>query len=538
MPATALCHRTGSRSEQGSVNCAARHIGGQENTVTRVAVAASSSIAAEAGIRIAAEGGNAVDAAVASTMVSLATEPGVVSPAAGGFATVWPAQQQATVFDGVLTMPGNGIPPDRFGRGAWEVHMTYGGGMSTVIGHGSVATPGGFAMLESCWREYGSLPWEALMQPAYEHARDGFPLGQASYNYLVHCGESVFSWHEDSRKALFDEDGTLKPAGALIHVPHLDETLKRIADEGVAAFYTGEIARRIVADMEANEGLVNARDLAGYELVRREPLCFRVADWTIATNPPPAVGGAALCAMLELMEGRPHGAWTAADVARAAEVQNAVYGYRRSQLDLSEDIATDIAQLLQLCRDNPHALLSPSTIHVSSVDADGLACSTTMSAGYSSGVMPPGTGLWMNNGLGELELNKRGLVPGPPGTRLTSNMAPSVARSDAGSVLAIGSPGADRITTAISLTLLNLVHAGLTLEAAIEHPRLHVEFADAGPRIALEPGLDSGDCRLPLRQFDSLSMFFGGVGAAQLDADGRMHAASDSRRTGGARVGG
>ncbi len=505
--------------------------------MSRVAVAASSAIAAEAGAEIARQGGNAVDAAIAAAMVSMTTEPGVVSLAAGGFMTVWPADKKPVVLDGALQMPGKGADEERFGQGAWPVDLSYGGGISTVIGHGSVAVPGGLAMLEQGWRSYGRLPWKNLVEPACGHARDGFPLPQPSYNYLVHSGTSIFGWHEDSRRALFD-GARLRTAGETIHVPHLADTLDCIAGEGAAAMYSGDIARLIVADVEANDGLLTAADLAEYEPLLREPLTRRLGNWTIATNPPPAVGGAALCALLMLMGDQPRNGWSAGDVARAAAAQRAVFGYRRDHLDLSDDVAADAETLLALCAQQPQALLSPSTIHVSAVDEDGLACSATLSSGYSAGVMPPGTGIWLNNGLGELELNRRGLVPGPPGTLLPSNMAPSVARSDDGAMLAIGSPGADRITTAIMMTMLNFVRLQMPLEDAIECPRLHVEFREDGPRIAIEPELDSGECDMPVRRYDELSMFFGGVGAALQAADGSLLAASDSRRTGGARVDG
>ena len=156
----------------------------------------------------------------------------------------------------------------------------------------------------------------------------------------------------------------------------------------------------------------------------------------------------------------------------------------------------------------------------------------TVSAGYGSGDMAPGTGIWLNNCLGELELNKRGLEPAPPASRLRSNMAPTVA-SRGGELLAIGSPGADRITTAILQVLINHLVLGLPLQAAIEAPRAHVEFPDAGYRVAYEPGLAIDELDVPARPFPALSMYFGGVGAAAWHPARGFTAASDPRRTGG-----
>ena len=146
--------------------------------------------------------------------------------------------------------------------------------------------------------------------------------------------------------------------------------------------------------------------------------------------------------------------------------------------------------------------------------------------------MPQGTGLWLNNCLGEIELNRRGLIAGPPGTRLPSNMAPTAARHGT-QVLAIGSPGAGRITTALCQVLLNFVSLGMTLAEAVSHPRLHVEIREAGDRVAFEPGLTMPRDGLPQRPFDSLSMYFGGVGAVLHDNGRGFEIAADPRRAGG-----
>jgi gamma-glutamyltranspeptidase/glutathione hydrolase len=175
---------------------------------------------------------------------------------------------------------------------------------------------------------------------------------------------------------------------------------------------------------------------------------------------------------------------------------------------------------------------APNTVHVSAIDKRGLACAVTWSAGYGSGLMPGGAGIWMNNCLGETELNRRGILADPPGTRVPSNMAPTIARNENGSILTIGSPGAERITTALLYTLYYVIFESLTLAEAIEKPRAHVEKTAAGLSIACEPGATHDDTNLPLRRFDQLDMFFGGVTAAARLADGSLIAAADPRRTG------
>jgi gamma-glutamyltranspeptidase/glutathione hydrolase len=141
------------------------------------------------------------------------------------------------------------------------------------------------------------------------------------------------------------------------------------------------------------------------------------------------------------------------------------------------------------------------------------------------------TGLWLNNCLGELELNRRGLNATPAGARLPSNMTPAVARRSR-SVLAIGSPGADRITTALHQFMVHFIQRGLTLSEAIAHPRLHLEFGQAGMKVAFEPGLEPGDCDLPVTLYPEISMYFGGVAAALFDGECGFDVAADPRREG------
>ena len=182
-------------------------------------------------------------------------------------------------------------------------------------------------------------------------------------------------------------------------------------------------------------------------------------------------------------------------------------------------------------------LSAPSTSHTSTVDDAGTACAITVSAGYGSGAMIPGTGLWLNNSLGEIELHPGGLHADPPGTRMLSNMAPTVCRRKDGAVLAAGSPGADRITTAMSQVLYRLMGTGATLTDAVGAPRVHVEVFRGEPVVAAEPGVGDGPFPgLAVRRFDERSMYFGGVQAAMWDRLGGLVAAADPRRDGGTAV--
>lgn len=500
----------------------------------RVAIASSSQLAADTGDHIARAGGNAVDAAIAAALVSINTEPGVCSLGCGGYVTIRQPGQAPVTLDGYVAIPGLGPKPPPSEREAVAVHLEYGGGVDTVVGPDSIAVPGGIALLDAASRDYGRLPWHVLFEPAVAIARDGFPLPPASFHYLEYSGRPIFGRATDGFNALHHADGRLRSAGERIVVPHLADTLARIAKHGAADFYTGELGQAMAGFVQSAGGRLSNEDLAAYRVIRRASLVSRIADWEIATNPPPAVGGAVLSAMLQLMSHANLRAWDQASLKRLIDIQRAVLGFRRARLDLSDDLQADAGQLLAAAgADQLDAILeSGSTCHTSAVDSDGLACSITMSAGYGAGEMPPGTGIWLNNCLGELELNKRGLEPGDPGGRLPSNMAPTTAVSGGGEVIAIGSPGADRITTAILQTLINHLQLGMSLDAAVRHPRLHVEFAGDDYRVACEEGLDI-DTAQPTRHFAGLSMFFGGVGAVAWSRHNGFATAADPRRTGG-----
>ncbi len=502
----------------------------------RVAVAASSQLAAEAGVEMAERGGNAVDAAVASSLVQLVTEPGVVSLAAGAFTLIWPPGGKPVMVDGAAEMPGRHAAPEQFGKGGIDSILPYGGGTPTTVGYGSVATPGAIAAYELAAVRYGRLPWQVLVEPAVRHARGGFPMPRASAQYLSTTHEGIFGWNPAAMMPLCDEQGQLKQAGETIRLPTLADSLEFIGEEGARAFYEGDIAHLIVAAMDANEGLLGAADLAAYEARIVDALEVTLDDWHLATAAAPSLGGAALAAMLLLMQGSPHRGWTVAMTDEVVDVQRAVMDYRQQRLDTSMHLPEDIAHLLATARDHPSSLRSPSTVHVSTADDDGLTCAITASAGYGSGVMPDGTGIWMNNSLGESELTKHGFHALPPGSRLPSNMAPTVGYGS-NEVLAIGSPGADRITTAIFQTLLNYAHLDMPIQDAVNHPRLHVEWpTPAEMRVAYEPGLPVDALSCPQRRFDDLDMFFGGVSAVTFAAPNRFELAADVRRTGGTAV--
>ena len=281
-------------------------------------------------------------------------------------------------------------------------------------------------------------------------------------------------------------------------------------------------------------GALTMDDLQQYVAIERPSLCVAIDPWTIASNPAPAVGGAVLAAMLLACADLPHGHWSDDAVSQLIDVQRACLDFRKRRLDLADDVGAEAAVLLEAARSGQlmNEWSSASTVHTSAVDQDGLACAVTASSGYGSGEMPAGTGLWLNNCLGELELNRRGLDAAPVGARLPSNMAPSIARND-DAILAIGSPGADRITTALHQFLVNHLQMDMPLEEAIAHPRVHIDTSGDSERLMAEPGLRLPELDIPTQISSKISMYFGGVGAARFSASTGFEVAADPRREGG-----
>ncbi|MBB2987052.1 gamma-glutamyltransferase [Terracoccus luteus] len=523
--------------------------------MNRVAVAATGEAARDAALEVAQDGGTAVDAAVAAALVAMSTEPGVVSMMGGAFVNVWPAGDDPWVVDGNVEMPGRGLPTSRFGQGVRHVRTDYGGGVTMGAGHGSVATSGAVQALALARDRAGVLPWRRLVEPAARACRDGYRVGAAAALYLGIVRDALFGADPEAHALVTGADGGALQPGETSLNTDLADILDLLAAQGPSLFTTGAVGRVMVEDMAAHDGLVTAADLAAYEAVVRTPTLRPLGGWTVALNPPPSVGGPMLAAMLGELSARSTGVWSWADVV---DVQRRVLAYRLSVHDRSHDLLADGTALLEAVERHGLAGLptSASTAHVSVVDDEGTACAITMSSGYGAGMVVPGTGILLNNALGEPELNRLGLHAVAPGTRLASNMAPTTARSAAGGALAVGSPGADRITTALMQVLGRSLLAGEDLQPAIDAPRAHVRFLDDADADAAEGEGEGGEAGgtgpllgrarvdhepdpaiaqaaralgLEAHGYPGPHMYFGGVGAAQL-SDLGLVAAGDGRR--------
>jgi gamma-glutamyltranspeptidase / glutathione hydrolase len=490
---------------------------------SRLAIAAGNQLSAEAAAEIGRAGGNAVDACLASAIMAWVAEPFMASAGGSGFIVVGTAGGRIEVFDGNNAMP-LGVNED--------TKMTrifvpdYANGLYTGIGGGAVAVPGILAAIEAAWRAYGSIEWRALFSPAIGAARDGIAFPLTSAYYLSVTWSRIWSRYPGAR-TLFGKGEAPYEAGDAFRQPELADSLELMASEGASAIYGGALSDKLTSVVREDGGALSKDDLAGYRVERRMPISTEAFGWTIAANPPPAVGGAVLVHMLSLLDGRE----LADPVGRLraiVDAEGAAIGYRTERYEDPGEVAGALEQALEQVRAMRGR--SGATSHMSTADSSGQVCSLTESDGYGSGLVA--NGVILNNTLGEEELNPRGAFELVPGSRCHSNMTPTVA-SGHGLSVALGSPGADRIVGAIAQTLIALAVDGASLAEAVARPRAHVQHRPEGPLLCFEPGVPAEALGLPLEPFPEPHMFFGGVQAASVDDEGKVDAAHDPRRSGG-----
>jgi gamma-glutamyltranspeptidase / glutathione hydrolase len=490
----------------------------------RLGIAAGNKLGAEAAAEIARAGGNAVDACLASGIMAWVAEPFFASIGGSGFIAIRTPDGTVEVIDGNNAMP-LAAPPTH-GQGLKRTYLEYSNGMYTGIGGGSVGTPGILAAVHRAWERHGHIEWPALFEPAIRAARDGLPFPKTSAYYLSVTYDPIWSVYDEAR-ALFSNDGRPLEEGEPLVQPDLADALADVARDP-KVFYSGDLAKAMAAVIEADDGLLTIADLEHYVPEIRAPAGTNLFGWKVESNPPPAVGGAVLVHMLALLE-QANLEDPLERVRAIVESQRAAVGYRKEKYDDPTNIAAAFSEALDAYRAHTR---SPSTTHTSSADVDGYVCSLTESNGYGSGLVVHG--MLLNNTLGEEELNPLGAHRLPPGSRCHSNMAPTIA-SGPGLTVGLGSPGADRIVSAIAQTFLRIAVDGDSLADAVAAPRAHLDPRVDGELLCYEPGLpgdDLGDLGYTPRPYDEIHMYFGAVQAASISDDGVVDAAHDPRRSG------
>jgi gamma-glutamyltranspeptidase/glutathione hydrolase len=510
------------------------------------AVACGHPATAEAVREILEDGGNAFDAALAGFCAATVAEPVLCSLGGGGFLMARPAEGAPCLYDFFVQTPHRRravkeldffpILAD-FGTATQEFH----------IGLGATATPGAIRGLFEVHRDLARLPMRRLVEPAVRLARDGFEVRQIDA-YVYRVISPVLMAGAESKAVFSRPDGSLHDVGDRFAQPELADTLETLAREGEALFYAGELGRRLVAACREGGGQLTRGDLAAYRVKRRAPLERHYRGARIMTNPPPSSGGILIAFALELLAGQdPSRAefGSAEHLTLLTRVMALTNRARiESRLHEAPDEAEEAAAAARLL--NPdllaayarevagHARSRRGTTHLSVVDAAGNVAALSLSNGEGCGIMLPGSGIMLNNMLGEADLNPLGFHVWPENSRISSMMSPSLAFLSDGSLAALGSGGSNRIRTAILQVLINLIHFAKDAGAAVAAPRLHFEDGLANLEEGFGPTARNAVANLSDRITDwpTHSFFFGGVHTVTRAADGRLAAAGDPRRQG------
>jgi gamma-glutamyltranspeptidase/glutathione hydrolase len=512
------------------------------------AVAAGHPLTAQAGARILAEGGNAVDACIAAAFVSWVTESPLTGPGAGGFMLVHRARDRSDrLFDFFVETPGRGLEAgDGADMEAVRVAFDTANLQTFRIGPGSCAVPGAVAGLGEAHRLYGTIPWRELLAPAIEQARRGVEL--SAEQAVLHQILDPVLRHSPECRLIYGELAALR-AGDPVAMPDLAATLELLADGGAEVFYRGELARRISEHVRGVGGRITEQDLDGYRVIRRSPVRAAYREHEFVSNPPPSSGGLLIAFSLAVLDrlgalsrfgsasaiDRLAGVMREASRVRSSRFTSALYRGGLGAALLSDKLVQEAASRVRagnrdVIRESTGL---PSTTHVSVVDAPGNAASLSASTGCGSGVVVPGTGIHLNNMLGETDLNPPG-VRRTPGRRLTSMMAPSLVLRSGEPRLVVGSAGSERLRAAILQIVVNVIDHGLSIHDAVSLPRVHV---DAG-RLHLEGGFEPDvaeeleETGYEIVRWEGLNLYFGGASLVAFADDGRLQAAGDPRRGG------
>ncbi len=484
-------------------------------------IAAGHPLTARAGADVLRDGGNAVDAALGAMLVSFACEPLLTGLGAGGYMLVVAPERAPVLLDFFVEAPGRGADPSARTE-LVPISVSFGDAIQVFnIGAASVGAYGLPAGLCEAAARFGRVPLHELVKPAAALARDGVELN-VQQAYVVEILADIVTATPECA-ALFAPGGRVLQAGETIRQPELADALQRLGSEGGAPFYTGDIAATIVEWVGDRGGMLTSDDLAAYAVVDRAPVRASYRGREVVTNPPPSAGGILIARALALLDGdeRPP------DNERVVEVMEITQSERTPEFLEGLDDPEFVERFL--------AGRGPlgSTTHIAVLDRDGWACSVTCSNGSCSGVVVPGTGVHLNNMLGEQDLNPLGFHRHPPGRRLPSMMAPTTVLRDGRPELVLGSAGSNRIRSAILQTIVRVIDDGLRAGDAVQAPRVHFEDGV----VYAEPGIDTSALEAAGRaigRFRERNLFFGGVQAVERDAAGAFWGGGDPRRGGAA----
>jgi gamma-glutamyltranspeptidase/glutathione hydrolase len=510
-------------------------------------VAAGHPLTAEAGADALRRGGNAVDAAISAVLTSFAVESPLTGLGAGGFMLVHAGGENVLV-DFFVEAPGRGGVVRGGELVPIDVYFDPRTPQTFNVGAVSCGVPGTPAGLAHALERFGTMPMAELVAPGVRYARGGLPLNRQQA-FVFEILAPILT-HTEAGRRLYAPQGRILREGETFRFPELGDALERFAAEGPRLFYEGEVGRAVADYVRGRGGTLTREDMEAYEAVERSPARARFRGTEVLTNPPPSSGGILIAYSLELLD-RIGGVEVPEVIAvmRAAQEERGkafMAGlYRDGFIEefLAESRLDEVAGRI---RGGAEPGPGPaggdaigSTTHLAAMDAEGNCASVTCSNGTGSGEIPPGTGVHVNNMLGEQDLNPLGFHLTPPGRRLPSMMSPTVVLRDGEIVAGLGSAGSNRIRSAILQTIIGLVGRGLPIGEAIEAGRAHFEDGV----VQAEPGVDEAGLRrveaagTPVTRWQQPNLFFGGVQAVTRDPErGIMRGAGDPRRGGAAVV--
>lgn len=520
----------------------------------RGTVAAGHPDTANAGAEMFELGGNAVDAATAAAFASAVVESLLTDLGGGGFMLVDDGSK-GRLYDFFVRVPGLGGPaPTVDSLDFKPIEIDFRGGKQVFhIGLGAAAVPGLIHGLCTAQKAMGKLPLREVVAPAVRLARNGTKL-TGPMAFILQVIAPIFLQRPQLAELVAPNGELLKEGDVFRWSADTADLLETIGREGHRLVYEGEVARAIVATCQAGGGLITMEDLKSYETLVRHPLEQIGHGARFRLNGPPSTGGALIAFGLLLADGlsgkhpvdSPESARIVAavmeTVAQArAEVMDtrSQEGYDRHYLNDAKIIAHYRQRLATRLNQGEFSGPGPlagkgSTTHISVIDEHGRAASITSSNGEGSGYLIDGTGIHLNNMLGEEDLNPLGFHKMAPGRRLPSMMCPMVIDQQDGTRTVLGSGGANRLRTALLQVSLHITAHGLSLADAIEAPRLHLEGKDlhAEPQFA-DPVLhELGNEGYQIRRWPNKNLYFGGAHAVQRRKDGRLTGYGDPRRGG------
>jgi len=482
-----------------------------------------------AGMQILNEGGNAFDAAIATTFAACINEFCMCSLGGGTFFNLFTQHRKSVFIDAFCQTPKKKRALDQI---EFYPHtIDFGGTQEDFqIGMGAIAAPGTLAGIYALYEQFATLPFKVLIEPALQIARKGSVVDDfQAFDYGVL--ESMLRVHPESRALFTKEDGSLVKEGDVVGMPLFADFLESLLREGKDLFYKGEIARKIAADSQEKGGFIGYEDLESYEALFRNPLQFKYRGHTVLTNDLPSIGGPLLALGLNQLQSVRsfHDYRDPEHVHRLFQVFQYLEGVDRSVEGLSR-LLTRIPGIQSKLK-GASGRKWGSTTHFNIMDEYGNAISVTTSNGEGSGYMIEGTNMMLNNMLGEAALLPGGFHSWRPDTRLSSMMSPTLILDGTDSVrYALGTGGAGRIPTMVLQVISYLLDYKMPVREAVTLPRCHLEHGS----FDLEPDLwNLGKHEAEkVSQWPDKHMYFGGVHSIERLTNNRFEGAGDARRSG------